>query len=186
VRRAGVRHPVLDRGRGRLERHGVEGVGQRLLVPTCAESGVPYWGRGGLLVQRLLLLLLWPGQEVGRRVEARCGHEGLRTLLSSGHGAGVHSHVPLARVVVGRRRCVGPTVETSGGSGLARRATTASTAVAVLVIVLVPVATDAVVSTIGRARRHGRRWLSRRGRSVGVECRRGSQRPGTVHVNLLQ
>jgi hypothetical protein len=34
-------------------------------------------GRGGLLIQRLLLLLLWPGQEAGRRVEARCGHEGL-------------------------------------------------------------------------------------------------------------
>jgi hypothetical protein len=49
----------------------------------------------GLLVQRLLLLLLWPGQEAGRHVDARCSHEGLRTLLSSGHGTRVHSHVPL-------------------------------------------------------------------------------------------
>jgi hypothetical protein len=53
-----------------MERHGAEGVGQRLLIPACAESGVPSWGQGGLLVQRLLLLL-WPGQEAGRRVEAR-------------------------------------------------------------------------------------------------------------------
>jgi hypothetical protein len=97
-----------------VERHGAEGVGQRLLVLACAEPGVPSWGRGGLLVQRLLLLWLWSGQETGRHVEARCGHEGLRTLLSSEHGAGVHSHVPLPRVVVGRPRCVGPVVETSG------------------------------------------------------------------------
>jgi hypothetical protein len=94
-----------------VERHGAKGVGQRLLVPACAEPGVPSWGRGGLLVQRLLL---WPGQEAERRVEARCGHEGPRTLLSSGHGAGVHSHVPLPRVAVGRPRCVGPAVGTSG------------------------------------------------------------------------
>jgi hypothetical protein len=79
-----------------VERHGAEGVGQRLLVPACAEPGVPSWGQGVLLVQRLLLLLLWPGQEAGRHVEAQCGHEGLRTLLSNGHGARVHSHVPLA------------------------------------------------------------------------------------------
>jgi hypothetical protein len=120
-------------------------------------------------------------------------------LLSSGHRARVHSHVSLPRVVVGRPRCVGPTVGTSGGDGLARRATTASTVVAVLavvaaaiiaiavfVVVLVPVATSVVVSAIGWARRRGRRWLGRRGRSVGVERRRGSRRPGTVHVNLLQ
>jgi hypothetical protein len=178
-----------------VERHGAEGVGQRLLVPAYAESGVPSWGRGGLLVQRLLLLL-WPGQEAGRRVEVRCGHEGLRALLSSGHGVGVHSHVPLPRVAVGQPRCVGPTVGTSGGGGLARRATTASATVVVLavvvtaittitvfVIVLVPVATSAA---IGQARRRGRRWLSRRGHSVGVERCRGSRRPDTVCVNLLQ
>jgi hypothetical protein len=41
VNRAEVHHPVLDRGRGRVERHGAEGVGQRLLVPACAKSGVP-------------------------------------------------------------------------------------------------------------------------------------------------
>jgi hypothetical protein len=106
----------------------------------------------GLLVQRLLLLLLWPGQEAGRHVEARCGNEVLRTLLSNGHGTGVHSHVPLPRVAIGRPRCVGPAVITSGGGGLARRATMASaavvlavvaaaiTAIAVFVVVLVPVA----------------------------------------------
>jgi hypothetical protein len=98
-----------------VERHGAEGVGQRLLDPICAESGVPSWGRGGLLVQRLRLLLrLWPRQEVRRHVEARCGHEGLRMLLSSGHGAGVHSHVPVPWVAVGQPRCVSPAVGTSG------------------------------------------------------------------------
>jgi hypothetical protein len=99
----------------------------------------------------------------------------MRTLLSSGHGAGVHSHVPLSRVAVGRPRCVGPIVGTSGGGGLARRATTTSVAVAVLavvaaiiitiavfVIVLVLIAIGAAVFVIGRARRRGRpgtqRW----------------------------
>jgi hypothetical protein len=167
LRHAGVHHPVLDRGRGQVERHGVEGVGQRLLVSACAEPGVPSLGRGGLLVQRLLL---WPRQEVVRCVEARCGHEGLRTLLSSGHGAGVYSHVPLPRVVVGRSRCVGPVIRTSGGGGLAKRAIMASTVVACLVVVvavittitvfvviLVSVTTGAAVSTIRRARRCGRR-----------------------------
>jgi hypothetical protein len=198
VRRAGVRYSVLDRDRGRVERHGIEGVLQRLLLLACVETGVPFWGRGSLLVQRLLLLL-WPGQEAGRCVEARCGHEGIRTLLSSTHEAGVHSHVPLPRVAVGRPPCVGPAVGTSGGGGLARRATTASAAVVVLaivaatitaievfIVVLVPVATGAAVSAIGRARWCGRWWLSHRGRSLGVEHRRGSRRPGTVHVNLLQ
>jgi hypothetical protein len=181
-----------------VECHGSEGVGQRLLVPACVELGVPSWGWGDLLVQRLLLLL-WPGQEAGRRVEAQCGHKGLRTLLSSGHGAGVHSHVPLPQVAAGRPWCVCPTVGTSGGCGLARRATTDSaaivvlavvaaaiTAIAVFVVVLVLVATGATVSVIGRARWQGRQWLGCRGRSVGVEHRRGSRRPGTVHVNLLQ
>jgi hypothetical protein len=148
-----------------VERHSPEGVGQRLLVLVCAESGVPSWGQGGLLVQPLLLLL-WPRQEVGRHVEARCGHEGMRMLFSSGHGAGVQSHVPLPRVAVGRPRCVGPTVGTSGGGGLARKAITASTVIAVLafvaaaitaivvfVIVLVPVVTGAAVSAIGWVRR---------------------------------
>jgi hypothetical protein len=87
-------------------------------------------------------------------------------LFSSGHGAGVQSHVPLPRVAVGRPRCVGPTVGTSGGGGLARKAITASTVIAVLafvaaaitaivifVIVLVPVVTGAAVSAIGWARR---------------------------------
>jgi hypothetical protein len=86
-----------------------------------------------LLVHRLLLL--WPGQGAERRLEARCGHEGLRTLLSSGHEPGVHSHVPLPWVAVGRPRCVGPAVGTSGGGGLARRATTATATGAILVVV---------------------------------------------------
>jgi hypothetical protein len=93
-----------------VERHGGEVVGQRLLVPAGVEPGVSSWGRGDLLVQRL-----WTGQEAGRRVEARCGHEGLRMLLSSRHGAGVHSHVPLPRVTVGRPRCIGPAVRNVGG-----------------------------------------------------------------------
>jgi hypothetical protein len=106
-----------------VECHRAKRVGQRLLVPAGAEPRVPSWARGDLLVQRLLLLLR-PRQGVGRRVEARCGHEGMRTLLSSGHRAKVHSHVPLPRVAVGRSRCVGLTVGTSGDGGLARRATT--------------------------------------------------------------
>jgi hypothetical protein len=73
-----------------VERHGTERVDQRLLVPAGAEPVVPSWAQGGLLVQRLLR----PEQGAGRRVEARYGHQGLRTLLSSGHGTGVHSHVP--------------------------------------------------------------------------------------------
>jgi hypothetical protein len=150
-----------------VERHGAEGVGQRLLVPACVKPGVPSWGRGGLLVQRLLMLLLWPRQEFGRRIEAQCGHEGLRTLLSSGHG--VHSHVPLPQVAVGQSRCVGPAIGTSGDGGLARRATTTSatvavlavvaaaiTAIAVFVVVLISVATGAAIFTIGRARRRRR------------------------------
>jgi hypothetical protein len=102
-------------------------------------------------------------------------------------------------VAVGRSWCVGPAVGTSGGGSLARRATTASAAVAVLTVVaaaitamvvfivlLVPVANGAAVSAIGRVRRRGRRWLGRRGCSIGVERRRGSWSPGTVHMNLLQ
>jgi hypothetical protein len=169
-----------------VERHGAEGVSQRLLVPAGAEPGVPSWAWGGLLVQ-WLLLLLWPGQGVGRRVEARCGHEGLWTLLSSGHRAGVHSHVPLPRVAIGHPRCIGPAVGTSGDSGLARRATTTPAAgdvlvvvaaaiisIAVFVVILGPVATGATIVTMGWARWRGRRWLGRRGRNVGVEHRRGS------------
>jgi hypothetical protein len=87
------------------------------------------------------------------------------TLLSSGHGAGVHSHVPLPRVAVGRPQCVGPAVRTSWGGGLARRATTTSaagavlaivaaaiTAIAVFVVILGPVSTSAAVAAMGRAR----------------------------------
>jgi hypothetical protein len=107
MRRVRVRHLVLDEGRRRVEHHGAERVGQRLLIPAGAESGVPSWARGGVLVQRLLLRQR-PGQGVGRHIEARCGHEGLQTLLSSGHGAGVHSHVPLPRVTVGRPCSIGP------------------------------------------------------------------------------
>jgi hypothetical protein len=68
------------------------------LASDCWSQPVPSqgfypWGQGGLLVQRLMLLL-WSGQETERRVEAQCGHEGLWTLLSSEHGAGVHSLCP--------------------------------------------------------------------------------------------
>jgi hypothetical protein len=38
-----VSHPVLDRSQRRVESHGVEGVGQRLLVPIGADLGVPVW-----------------------------------------------------------------------------------------------------------------------------------------------
>jgi hypothetical protein len=82
--------------------------------------------------------------------------------------------VPLPRVAIGRPRRVGLTVGTSGGGGLARRATTASatgavlvvvavaiTAIAVFVMILGPVATGAAVATMGWARRRGRRWLGR-------------------------
>jgi hypothetical protein len=137
--------------------------------------------------------------ETRRCVEAQCGHEGLRMLLSSRHGAEVHSHVLLPRVAIGRPRCVDPTVGTSGGGGLARRATTVSaagavlavmsaaiTAIAVFVVGLGLVATDAVVAAMGRARWRGGQWLGHRGLNVGVERRRGSRRPDTVHVNLLQ
>jgi hypothetical protein len=68
-------------------------------------------------------------------------------------------------VAIGRPRYVGPAIRTSGGGALARRATTASgavtvlavvatviTAIVVFVVVLVPVATGADVSAIGRAR----------------------------------
>jgi hypothetical protein len=149
------------------------------------------------VVQRLLLLR--PGQGAGRLVEARCGHEGMQTLLSNGYGAGVHSHVPLPRVTVGQPRCIGPVIRTSRGGGLARRATTTSaagavlavvaatvTTIAVFVVILGPVATSAAVAGMGRARRRGRWWLGRWGYNVGVERRRGSRRPGTVHVKLLQ
>jgi hypothetical protein len=123
----------------------------------------------------------------------------MRTLLSSGYGVEVHSHVPLPRVAVGQPRCVGPAVGTSGGGGLARRDTMASTvgavlavvavaitAIAVFVVILGPIATDAAVAAMGRARWHERRWLGRRGCNVGVERHRGSRRSGTIHVKLLQ
>jgi hypothetical protein len=67
-----------------VERRGAKGVSQRLLIPAGVEPRVPSWARGSLLVQRLL----WPRQGDGRRVEARCGHEGLWMLLSSRHGPG--------------------------------------------------------------------------------------------------
>jgi hypothetical protein len=107
--------------------------------------------------------------------------------------------VPLLRVAVGQPRCVGPAVGTSGGGGLARRATTASaasavlavvaaaiTAVAVFVVILGSVATSATVVAMGRVSRRGRWWLGRWGRNVGVERRWGSRRSSTVHVKLLQ
>jgi nitrite reductase/ring-hydroxylating ferredoxin subunit len=75
--------------------------------PASSQGFHPRAG-AGLLVQRLLPLLLWPEQEAGRRVEARCGHEGLQTLLSSGHGPGYMVMCPCH----GWPRCVGPAVGT--------------------------------------------------------------------------
>jgi hypothetical protein len=84
-------------------------------------------------------------------------------LLSSGHRARVHSHVPLPQVAVGRARCVGPTVGTSGGGGMARRAITPSIAGVVLAIVAAAITAITVfvvilglVAAMGRARRRGR------------------------------
>jgi hypothetical protein len=65
-------------------------------------------------------------------------------LLSSGHRARVHSHVPLPRVAVGQPRCVGPTVGTSGGSGLVRRVTTTLAAGVVLAVVAAAITAIAV------------------------------------------
>jgi hypothetical protein len=117
----------------------------------------------------------------------------MRTLLSSGYGAGVYGHVPLSRVVVSRPRRVGSAIEASGAGGLARSATTASTVVAVLAVVAAATAAVAVfvvvlfpIAAIGRAGRRGEWWLGHRGRNVGVERHQGSQRTRTIHVDLLQ
>jgi hypothetical protein len=75
---------------------------------------------------------------------ARCGQEGLHTLLSSGHGAEVHSHVPLPRVAICQPWCVGLAIGTSGDGGLARRATLTFTDVVVLVVVAVVIIVIAV------------------------------------------
>jgi hypothetical protein len=63
---------------------------------------------------------------------------------------------------------------------------TTSIAIAVFVVILGPVATGAAVAAMGRVRRRGRQRLGRRGCNVGVERRRGSRRPDTIHVKLLQ
>jgi hypothetical protein len=91
---------------------------------------------------------------------------------------------------VATKACVGPAVGISGGGGLARRATTTSaagailaivaatsTAIAVFVVILGPIATSAAVAAMGRARQRGRRRLGRQGHNIVVEHRRGSQRP---------
>jgi hypothetical protein len=56
-------------------------------------------------------------------------------LLSCGHRVGVDGHVPLPRVTVSRPWRVSSTVRGSGGGGLARRAITVATAVAVPAVV---------------------------------------------------
>jgi hypothetical protein len=116
--------------------------------------------------------------------------------LFSGHEARVYSHVPLPWVAIGQPRCVGPAVGISGGGGLARRATTTSVVGAVLAVVAVAITTIVVfvvilgpvatVAAMGRARRRGRRWFVHRGCNVGVEHLRGSRRPDTIYVKLLQ
>jgi hypothetical protein len=60
------------------------------------------------------------------------------------------------------------------------------TAIVVCVIVLGLIVIGVAVFAIGWTRRCGRWWLVHRGCNVGVERRRGRQRPNTVHVNLLQ
>jgi hypothetical protein len=62
VRGSDICYLVLDRGRRWLERHGTDGVRERLLVLARAIPGCPAWRRNrcGLLVQWLLLL---PGHE---------------------------------------------------------------------------------------------------------------------------
>jgi hypothetical protein len=85
------------------------------------------------------------------------------------------------------------------GGGLARRAITAATTVAVptivatsmtavvvLGVVLVLVATVVAVDTTGRARRREGWWPGCWGHSVSVECCWGSQRTYIIHVDLLQ
>jgi hypothetical protein len=94
VQRAGVCYPVLDRGRRWLERHGAEGVRERLLVPARAIPGCLACRRNrcGLLVQWLLLL---PEHESQGRVLTWCVQEGLWALLSHRYQTGVHGNVPL-------------------------------------------------------------------------------------------
>jgi hypothetical protein len=107
--------------------------------------------------------------------------------------------MPLPRVAVSWPWHAGSVVRGSGDYGLARRAITAATvvvvrtvvatamtAIAVLLVVLVLVATVAVVATAGWVRRRGEWWPGCRGRSIGVECRWGSRRICTTHVDLLQ
>jgi hypothetical protein len=103
--------------------------------------------------------------------------------------------VPLPQVAVSRPWHVGFAIRGSGDGGLARRASAAATAVVVpavvattmiaiviIVVVLVPVATVAAIAATGRARQHGGRRPECRGRNVGVERHRGSQRTCTIHV----
>jgi hypothetical protein len=68
--------------------------------------------------------------------------------MSSGHGAGVHSHVPLPRVAVGQPWCIGPAVRTIGSGGLARRATTTPAAGAVLAVVAIAIIAIAIFVVI--------------------------------------
>jgi hypothetical protein len=74
----------------------------------------------------------------------RCAQR-LWTLLSSGHRAGVHSHVPLPWLAVGRLWGIGLAIGTSGGGGLARRDTIASAADVVLAGVATAITAIAVL-----------------------------------------
>jgi hypothetical protein len=113
-----------------------------------------------------------------------------KLCCTAGHGAGVHSHVPLPRVVVGRPRCVGPTVgrATTAPAAGAVLVVVAATIIAIAVFVVIhgPVATGAAVAAMGRVRRRERWWLGHRGCNVGVEHYWGCRRFDTVHVKLLQ
>jgi hypothetical protein len=105
----------------------------------------------------------------------------------------------LAWVAVSRPWHADSAIRGSGDGGLARRAITTATAVAVpavvatamiavavLLVVLVPVATVAAVAITGWARRRGGWCHGCWGRSIGVEHRWGSRMICTIHVVLLQ
>jgi hypothetical protein len=147
VRGTRICYPVLDRGRRWLERHGGEGVCERLLVLARAIPGYLAWRRNmcGLLIQWRQLL---PEHESRGHVVTWRGQEGMRALLSRRYRAGVHGDVPLPWVGVCRPWRSGLAIVAGGSSGgrggVARVTTTTATTAVVLaavaaVVVLVPV-----------------------------------------------
>jgi hypothetical protein len=195
VQRAGVCYPVLDRGKRWLERHGAEGVRERLLVPARAIPGCLACRRNrcGLLVQWLLLL---PEHESQGRVLTWCVQEGLWALLSHRYRTGVHGNVPLPRVDVRRPWRSGPAVVAGGSSGDHSGVTRVITTIITVAIVLAAVATAVIASAaavvlvsvvvaVGLSGRCGRLRLRSQRHSAGVERRRSSGWPSSVQVYLL-